>query len=54
MFYIDEVDADTIEKHNGDIITNVEGDVYFFTLPDDMEDHIELMQELRENEEEDE
>lgn len=53
VFYIDEVDADTIEKHNGDIITNVEGDVYFFTLPGDMDDHIKLMQELQESEEED-
>lgn len=51
-FYINEVDVDTVENHNGGIIGNVEGDVYFYTLPDNWEDHIELMQELQGDNEE--
>lgn len=51
MFYIDDVDSTTIEENNGTVIANVEGDV-FFTLPDDIEDEIELKKELRENEDE--
>jgi hypothetical protein len=50
MFYINEdVEAETIENHGGDVIVNVEGDL-FYTLPTDMEQHIELMKELREDE----
>lgn len=33
MFYIEEVNPDIIESHNGEILANVEDDVYFFTLP---------------------
>ncbi|QGA82097.1 hypothetical protein [Halomicrobium sp. LC1Hm] len=52
MFYVDEVNPTVIEENGGTVIANVEGDVYFFTLPDDMDQHVELMAELRESEEE--
>lgn len=49
MFYIDDVEATVIENNGGTVIENVEGDV-FFTLPDDMEKHAELIEEIREKE----
>ncbi|KAA9398511.1 hypothetical protein Har1130_03730 [Haloarcula sp. CBA1130] len=52
MFYVDEVNPTVIEDNGGTVIANVEGDVYFFTLPEDMDQHVELMAELRESEEE--
>lgn len=52
MFYVDEVNPTVIEENGGTVIANVEGDVYFFTLPEDMDQHVELMAELRASEEE--
>jgi hypothetical protein len=53
MFYIDDVEPTVVENNGGTVIENVEGDV-FFTLPNDMENYAELIEEIREDEESEE
>lgn len=51
-FYITDSDPEVIENNGGTIFAN-DGDVIFHTVPDDMQDYIQLIEE-RSNQEENE